>query len=170
MNYDIRLARPEDIAALPGIELAAARLLPPEDLPEALRDSATDPEEFDQARAANRLWVAVDAAGAPVGFAHVVAMENHLHLEELDVHPDHGRRGLGARLVRSVLAAAREAGYPAVTLTTFGHVAWNAPFYERMGFRRLEPGELSEGLRAELDWETASGLDPAKRVAMRCEV
>ena len=97
-------------------------------------------------------------------------MEQHIHLEELDVHPDHGRKGLGRKLVQTVLDWARDEGYPAVTLTTFIHLPWNAPFYETFGFVRLPESALSDGLRAELDWEVDQGLEREKRVAMRCDL
>lgn len=102
-----------------------------------------------------------------MGFALLVPLDEHIHLEELDVHPDHGRRGLGRQLVQAVVEWAREAGYPAITLTTFRHLAWNAPFYRRLGFADMDQAALTRGLRALLKHEADSGLDPAKRVAMR---
>jgi len=60
--------------------------------------------------------------------------------------------------------AARQ-GLLAVTLTTFRHLPWNAPFYARRGFRVLSPDELGPGLRAALRGERAQGL--RRRVAMR---
>ena len=56
---------------------------------------------------------------------------------------------------------------PALTLLTFRDVAWNGPYYERLGFRALGDDELGPGLRALRDAEPAKGLDPAQRVAMR---
>lgn len=168
MNYTVRLAAPADVAHLPAIERCAASLFSAEDAPAHVREAVTSVAELEQAQSAGRLWVAVDDAATPVGFAYVLPMEQHMHLEELDVHPDHGRRGLGGKLVRAVTDWARAAGYPAVTLTTFAHVPWNAPFYECMGFRRLAESALSHALRAELDWEAGQGLDRAKRVAMWC--
>ncbi|MFT3913591.1 MAG: GNAT family N-acetyltransferase [Anaeromyxobacteraceae bacterium] len=58
-----------------------------------------------------------------------------LHGRELSacfVHPRHARRGLGARLVRTLLARARRAGHASVVaLAAPGAV----PFYEALGFR-----------------------------------
>ena len=39
-------------------------------------------------------------------------------------------------------------GLPTLTLTTFAHVSWNVPYYARCGFRILDDGEITPGLRA----------------------
>lgn len=165
--YRIVAARPEHVEALAAIEVAAAALFPPEDLPEAVRSTPTSLEDFRAAQAAGMLWVALDSRGAPVGFALVELVDAVPHLEEIDVHPDHARRGVGAGLLDEVCRWAEAAGHAALTLTTFRHLAWNAPFYARQGFRALAPEEVPPGLQAILRDEARRGLDPAKRVAMR---
>jgi GNAT superfamily N-acetyltransferase len=86
---------------------------------------------------------------------------------EVDVHPDHGRRGVGTRLMRAVEDWARAKGFAAATLTTFRHLPWNAPFYARLGYREIPEAELTAGLRSQLDQEAGHGLERSKRVAMR---
>ncbi len=54
-------------------------------------------------------------------------------------------------------------GYPAVTLTTFREVPWNAPFYTCLGFAMLDELTLPAGLAAK-GTETRR---PAARVALR---
>ena len=82
-------------------------------------NETTSEDELDDARRRGQLWVAL-AGDAPVGFAHVKVLEpTAAHLEEIDVHPDHTRRGIGTRLIAAILAWAADAGYRAVTLTTF---------------------------------------------------
>ena len=57
-------------------------------------------------------------------------------------------------------------GLPAVTLTTFRDVPWNAPFYARLRVRVIEA--LSPGLQAIRDHEQDIGYDAfGPRVAMR---
>jgi hypothetical protein len=46
-------------------------------------------------------------------------------------------------------------------------VPWNRPLYKHLGFRVLGDEELSLGLRALRDDESAHGLDPELRVCMR---
>jgi protein-L-isoaspartate(D-aspartate) O-methyltransferase len=127
-------------------------------------------EELEHALGAGLLWVTRDPGGEPVGFALVEIVDGEPHLEEIDVDPAHGRRGLGRALLEAVLAWASAAGHAGITLTTFRDVAWNAPFYERMGFRALAPNEIGPGLEAIVRDETARGLDPARRVAMRYDL
>lgn len=165
----IRLARPEDVPALPPIEAAAGRLF------EGLEENVADGESFSEshleaARVRERLWVATTPDDVPVGFALVEPRDGALHLEEIDVHPDHARRGIGRRLVETVVARAREEGLPAVTLTTFRNVPWNAPWYQRLGFRELPAEAWTPGLRAIVAKETRQGLDPARRVVMRLDL
>jgi GNAT superfamily N-acetyltransferase len=165
-SYTIALARSKDLPLLPAIELAAARLLTGH-APESVLTETTPLELLKVAQARDRLWVAL-ANDVPVGFAHVELLEPTLaHLEEIDVHPEHGQRGLGKRLVMAVCAWAAAAGYRGVTLTTFRDVPFNMPFYGRLGFDVIPPEELSAVLRKVVEDETHRGLDPARRVVMR---
>jgi GNAT superfamily N-acetyltransferase len=164
--YRIALARPRDLPLLPAIELAAARLLV-DHAPSSVLAETTSQFELRKARRAGQLWVAL-ADDEPVGFAHVVVHESGVaHLEEVDVHPRHGRRGLGRRLVQTVCAWATSHGFEGVTLTTFREPRWNMPFYARLGFEPVAPGAVSVALHAVIDDEMRRGLDPARRVVMR---
>jgi GNAT superfamily N-acetyltransferase len=126
----------------------------------------TDVQALRQAQRHGRLWVAL-AGDTPVGFAHVGIREpNAAHLEEIDVHPQHGRRGIGRRLVSAVCDWAERQGHRAVTLTTFRDVPWNMPFYARAGFEEIPAAALSPALTAILQDEARRGLNPARRVAM----
>jgi GNAT superfamily N-acetyltransferase len=164
--YTIRPARSTDLALLPAIELAAARLLVGH-APEFVLNETTSDEVLNTAQRHGHLWVAL-ADDVPVGFAHIEVIEPTVaHLEEIDVHPQHGRRGLGTQLVRAICAWAFAAGYHAVTLTTFRDVPWNMPFYARLGFEVIPSEALGPALRSVVQDETRRGLDPARRVAMR---
>jgi GNAT superfamily N-acetyltransferase len=165
-TYTITAARQEDLARLPAIELAAARLLAGL-APESVLNETTSLEVLNTARREGHLWVAL-SNDVPVGFAHIEVIERDaVHLEEIDVHPDHGRRGLGTTLVLRVCEWAASRGYASVTLTTFRDVPWNMPFYARLGFDVVPPEELSDELRTVVDDETRRGLDPSRRVVMR---
>lgn len=167
--YEIVRARPWDLHLISSIELAAAKLLTGH-APDGVLNEITDEKELREAQTQGRLWVAL-AGEIPVGFAHVEILEEKAaHLEEIDVHPDHGRRGLGRRLVTEVCAWAKEHGYLEVTLTTFRDVAWNMPFYSQLGFEEIPTAALTPALIRVIEDETNRGFDPARRVAMKWRV
>ena len=110
-NYSIEIAAPEHLAAIAAIEQAAAAMFPEADLPGELRYRVTCRGALSKARYRGRLWVALAAERRPVGFAMANILDGHAHLEEMDVHPAHARRGLGSRLVSTVIEWAQEEGY-----------------------------------------------------------
>ena len=166
-GYHIRLARNHDLSALPDIERAATALFADYGLAEQLSDLLTPIESLHEGVKTDRLWVAADDDDRPVGFALASVVGDNAHLDELDVHPAHGRRGLGAMLVAAVCDWATASGYRAITLTTLRHIPWNAPWYQRLDFRVLEENELSQALRDLLQEEIQRGLPADQRVAMR---
>ena len=169
--HQVGRPRPDEFDALRGIEREAERAFSPEDLPLALRDATlTSDDELATALAQELLWAARDASGALVGFAIALWLGEDLHLDELDVHPAHQRRGIGRELVGAVRAHAERRGARRLTLTTFRFVAWNMPWYERLGFVELAPAELTPDLRALFEDEIARGLPRARRVAMALDL
>ena len=164
--YRVLPARLDDLSRLAGIELAAARLLIGW-APERVLLETTSLDELRLAQAGGCLWIAL-ADDTPVGFAHVKLLEPRVvHLDEIDVHPAHGRRGVGTQLVAAVSDWANAMNFDSVTLSTFRDVPWNRPFYERCGFSVVAPEEWSPALRRVVESETDRGLDPALRVVMR---
>ena len=166
-SYVIALARPEHLQALPEIERQAASLFRGWDVPLSVIEEVTPLEEFRAAQEAGLLWVALSPQHQPVGFALIELGDPSPHLEEIDVHPLHGRRGVGTALVNSVCAWAQAQGYAGITLTTYRDIPWNGPFYARLGFEILEAAELTPELRKRVEEEAARGLDAAQRVVMR---
>lgn len=164
-NYVIGPARVEHIELLADIELAAARLLAGH-APEQVLLETSPTSVLRSAANQRRLWVAT-VDDEPVGFAHVEILAADLaHLEELDVHPRHGRHGIGTALVREVCAWTRASDFRQLTLTTFRAPRWNMPFYAGLGFVEVPRREWRTELERVVEDETARGLDPATRVVM----
>ena len=164
-GYQIARARPEDLSLLPAIERAAARLLRGH-APESVLNESTGADTLADAARHGRLWVAL-AGDAPVGFALVTMLADDLpHLNEVDVEPSHGRRGLGTALIRTACEWATASGFQILTLTTFRAVPWNLPFYARLGFVEIPRDLLRPELAAVVADETARGLAPEARAVM----
>lgn len=118
-----------------------------------------------EAMAGGRLWVA-EEAGAVVGFAVAGVLDGYAHLREVDVAVHAARRGHGTRLVGAVAAWAEAARLRGVTLATFSDVAWNRPWYERLGFVPATAAALGPGHVAVVEQDRAAGLDIERRTLM----
>jgi GNAT superfamily N-acetyltransferase len=116
---------------------------------------------------AGQVWVACDAANTAVGVVIASVREGAVYVEEIDVLAEHGRRGLGGRMLDAVCTWAQERGYPAVTLSTFRDVPWNGPFYRKHGFVDLAPAAWTAGMRVIREQEAHHGLRTDVRVFMR---
>lgn len=162
----IRAATADDGAALIDIERAAGERFRDVGMPEIADDDPGSVEELAAYAADGRSWVAVDGAGAPIGYVIVDLVDGNAHIEQISVLPAAQGTGVGRALLAHVATWAGERSLPALTLTTFRDVSWNAPLYEHLGFRALTDPELGEGLRGVRDAEAAHGLDPANRVCM----
>lgn len=126
----IRVAETDDWALLPGIEAASDRLVEPFGywpLPE-LEPDAPPPGR-----------VAFVAGRPPVGFVLVDPVDGASHVAQLSVHPAHGRRGIGTRLLERACDRGRAVGHGRITLTTYSDIPFNAPWYHQFGFREIEP-------------------------------
>lgn len=162
----MRAATQDDLELLPGIQIAAGaafRDIGMAPIADAAPLSGPALAAYQQA---GHAWVAVTGEDVPLGFIVVDLIDGCAHIEQVSVHPDHARRGIGGMLINHVDRWAAGQGINALTLVTFSAVPWNGPYYARLGFRGIGPGEITPGLAAVLDDEAAHGIDLAARVCM----
>ena len=169
-EYRIDLACEDQLAAIPGIEHAAATMFSADDLPVGLRYLVTSMQTLRAALGEQRLWVAVHRNAVVVGFAYATVVDGQAHLEEMDVHPEHARRGIGTRLVGQASGWAKRQGFATLTLVTFADLPWNAAFYEGLGFVRMPADTLGEGILNLLAEEAEAGIDVSRRIAMQLRI
>ena len=163
----VRQARPEDVGRLQAIQLAAGNAFREIGMP-AVADSPPLPaESLTGYRRAGRAWVAADEYDEPVGFVVADVVDGSVHIEQVSVHPAHAGQRIGATLLDHVAAWAAGRGLTGLTLITFRGVPWNAPYYERLGFRELAETEVTPGLAAR---KTAEGGNLTARVCMLREL
>jgi GNAT superfamily N-acetyltransferase len=163
----IRTARVAELPALQEIERAAGRMFCDIGMPEIAGDDPWPLPMLADRQQAGRLWVAATDADEPAAYLMADVIDGCLHVEQVSVHPGHARRGLGRALLDHAAGQAAADGIAALTLTTFAHVPWNAPYYTRCGFRVLDDTEVTAGLRAIRQREAELGLDRWPRVCMR---
>jgi GNAT superfamily N-acetyltransferase len=160
--------RPADLADLPrcqDIERAAGECFRLVGMSAIADDEPLGLDELARYQRSGLAWVAVD--DLPVAYLIAEPVDGALHIEQVSVHPDRARRGIGRRLIEHAAAHAAGTGFAALTLTTFTDVAWNAPYYARCGFEPIPDAELTPGLRKIRDQEAAHGLDRWPRICMR---
>ncbi|MEP0188929.1 MAG: GNAT family N-acetyltransferase [Erythrobacter sp.] len=166
IDFSIRLARLDDAEAMPEIERAAADLfLGDPDLADFDPNDTWSPDEL--RRFIRKGHCLVSYVGDELaGFLVSEPFQRELHLWEMDVHPRYQKRGIGACLLRAAQIDARNSGFKALTLTTFRDLAWNAPFYEKLGFVELTALDAHPRLAGELANEADDGLPIDRRCAM----
>ena len=91
------------------------------------------PEGFEERPHWSLAFVA-EVGGEVVGMARLTELTSEvICLDQVSTAPQFAARGVGRRLLSEVAAVCRERGYAAITGTTFRDVAFNAPFYTRLG-------------------------------------
>ena len=165
-DFSIRLARPDDTAHLPAIERAAAVLF---------RDTAEGAAiDLDEVRTvadyrgmiAKGYCLVAEIDERIVGFLASRPAGRELHVEEMDVHSDAQRKGIGSVLMRACIVDAQNSGFRALTLTTFRDLGWNGPFYARLGFVEVEDLDAHPRLAQTIAQEISDGLPADSRIAM----
>jgi GNAT superfamily N-acetyltransferase len=164
----IRSTRPDDARHLPAIERSAGQLfLALPDLAWIAGAAVMDEARHQALIAAATSWVACDEAGERVGFLAAEIAGETLHIWEISVHADAQGKGVGRTLIEHAARNARARGLQSLTLTTFRDVAWNEPYYQRLGFETLASDALGSRLAKLLEEEAAHSLPPDRRCAMR---
>ncbi|MGI8448584.1 MAG: GNAT family N-acetyltransferase [Streptosporangiaceae bacterium] len=167
----IRAACAAELPALRDIERAAGEAFRDIAMPEIADDEPFSLDELTAYQQAGRAWVAIGQNGRLVAYLVAGLVDGNLHVDQVSVHPDSARRGVGRAMLEHAAGRAATGGLPALTLTTFTEVPWNAPYYEHCGFRRLAEAEITPGLREIRRREAEHGLGRWPRACMRrtCE-
>ncbi|MBM7780968.1 GNAT family N-acetyltransferase [Arthrobacter tumbae] len=152
---------------MPDIERAAGAAFRELDMAPIADDEAPPMDVLHGYQRAGHAWVATDNDGQPIAYLLLDVVDGAGHIEQVSVHPDHARRGLGRALLSVAEEWAALHGLSALTLTTFTDVPWNAPYYSRLGFRVITRDDWTPGLQRIRNHEAALGLDAWPRTVMR---
>ncbi|MEU7765524.1 GNAT family N-acetyltransferase [Nocardia sp. NPDC049190] len=166
----IRPATTHDLCALQDIERAAGVPFAAVGMTAVAEDEPPALDTLREFQRVGRAWVWADAADYPIGYLVLGLVDGIAHIDQVSVRPAFAGRRIGKRLIDRAVRWAASEGMAAITLTTFTEVAWNGPYYERLGFRYLSLEEETPGLRALRAAEHAHGLDRWPRACMRAEL
>ena len=167
MASRIRLARPSELQTLIDIDNAASRLYSDAGLPLEIEEGhplvVAEIARWAAAIQQGRTFVAIDQADQPLGFVTISIVENGLYLDQISVHPRHMRKGLGTMLIDQALLWSTD---NPIWLTTYSHLSWNKPLYEKFGFVEMPEEKCSIQIRKILEDQRTVLPAPEKRIAM----
>jgi GNAT superfamily N-acetyltransferase len=162
-TYEIRLARPADLPLLPAVEMAAAQRFLSSLHPDAAEGFPISVALHQTWLAHEGVWVAEIRRNEIAGFACWVPLAMDMYVVEVDVHPQHAGRRVGAQLLDALSAFGGRLGFGRLVLRTFRDVPWNAPYYHRLGFEALPEQEEHPELTSVRQREASVGLDSTLR-------
>jgi GNAT superfamily N-acetyltransferase len=168
-GFSLRAGRDADVESLLEVERLAAALLLGHGTYDLFAMHSLSPQDLQDGIAKGMLRVA-ELDGQAVGFALWGEVDGHAHLFEMDVLPEHGRRGIGSALLESVCESAAARGFSAMTLTTLRDVPWNAPFYSARGFVEITESWWGPQLGELVARERMLGFPMELRLVMRREL
>lgn len=166
MNYSIRLAKKNELWLLKDIEEAAATLFTTTKYGLELQLDTLSNEILEKQQKENCVWLALDEKNKAVAFAVVLIINNFAHLHEISVDPKYGRKGIGTKIIQTIMFWAKATKLKGLTLSTFRDIPWNAPFYKKLGFREMKDEEISQELQNIRNDEKINGLPLNERLMM----
>ncbi len=168
MNAEvIRVGRNGDLEIVREIERSAGLIFAEYEMSAIAEDEPPSIESLSSYCRDGRLWVVANESDHPIAYLIVDLVDGCAYIEQISVHADYAGKGLGSSLIDMLVLWAKDRKLPAITLTTFSEVPWNAPYYERLGFETLTEVDQSPGLRLIRQGEKEHGLDRWPRVCMR---
>jgi len=166
-TFALRPFEPEDASELARIHDAAVRRNREPRNPAPVDAHCMTQDAFCVHYAGKPIWVCVDVnSDASVGYAAASDLGALFWLNELSVHPINEQRGATCLLLNAVITHARWRHHTALGLSTCRHATTNAPFYQEMGFVRVDTDHLPENVKQQVLRECPPGIDPTERCVM----
>lgn len=167
-NFSIRKARSEDIPLLGPVERSAAEIFRTVNLGSLADDETTvAPSILATMVDSNHLLVAVNESDQPIGFVGGMDIDGNFHIVEISVAQAVQGKGVGSALMAEMTRQVKEEKFMVMTLTTYRNVAWNGPWYKKLGFQEVTAEEMGKEYLKIWDVESQHGHDMASRCVMR---
>lgn len=165
--FSLRRARPDELQKLVEIDDEASELFVEAGFELAFDKShpfvVAESVRWAEAIERGLAYVAVDQEDEPIGFATFRFVDGEPYIDQIAVRRNQMRRGVGTALLRQAISWS---GDRPLWLTTYSHIPWNRPYYERHGFVSVPESACGAELRAIL-WEQRAALpEPDERIAM----
>ena len=166
-DFKLRKAQPDELQTLIAIddestqlyEEAGLKIELESDHPFVVAESVRWAKAINQGLA----YVVANSLNTPIGFIALSIVDNAPYLDQISVHPGYMRQGVGAGLLQQAISWS---GDQPLWLTTYSHLAWNRPFYEKYGFVTIPEKLCGPELCDILKKQRLALPAPDKRIAM----
>ena len=165
-GYHFRDYHPDIAWALHEVEAKGTKLIAEHGFPSLANETMPSLDWYRDWLESQIVFVAADRLNRPIGFTVAAESFGLYYLHMLSVDPDHARRGIGGALLEANVSRARWAYHPAIALSTFRIVPFNAPFYRRHGFLDADLGSVDPELQAQFMEEVPKDVLPSTRTLM----
>lgn len=170
MRFSVRVAVPQELDSLIEIDEDASALFTVHglnlDLPPEHPFVQGEHSRWRRAIELGRVFVgAQDQPGEIAGFAALDILDEQPYLDQLAVRRSQMRRGIGSQLIDRSERWARQQG-GSLWLTTYAHLPFNRPYYERHGYEVVPEQDLGPQLVDHLQEQRRYLPHPEQRVAM----
>lgn len=170
-HTSLRVAEADELETLCDIDFDACRLFDEVGLEltpaHGVEFSARERSRWAQCLNSGTVLIASDQSEVPVGFAALGILDGEPHLEQLSVRMSAMRKGIGSALLAAAERVAAKARTRVLWLTTYSHLPWNAPFYQKAGFEAVPVEECGTEMLLELLFQRRLLPEPDKRVVLR---
>ena len=97
----------------------------------------------------NQVWVAVQGDEVVAGLV-LIAGDGFMKLANLAVHPDHGGKGLGRRLIELSEREAKRRGFGEMRLNTHVDMPGNVRLYQHLGWTEVSRSDTTVSMKRSL--------------------
>ena len=136
------------------------------DLPDTHEFPVTERRRWAECLHARTTLIAMDGDSRPIGFVAVGRKDGDAYIAQLSVRQSCMRRGVGRALLEAAAEIAQSLGERALRITTYNHLPWNRPFYEKHGFQVVPEHACGPEMLAEHATEKKWLPQPDQRVLM----
>ena len=133
LDPEIRPAQLEDAAAITACVAAAYRRY----IARIGKPPAPMLDDYAELIQRHKVFVLADQENI-IGILVLIEKEQYLLLDNVAVHPDHQRRGLGQKLIGLAEAEALRLGFNSIVLYTHVQMTENINLYKKLGFVETE--------------------------------
>jgi GNAT superfamily N-acetyltransferase len=170
-GVQLRVAKIDELDILCDIDLDASRLFERAGLymasPNDLELAAAERSRWLDCLRSGTTLLAGNRSGESLGFVALAALDGEPYLEQLSVRMHAMRHGMGTALLTAAAGMAEKARGRSLWLTTYRHLPWNGPFYEKAGFAVVPAEEWGNDMTREVLFHRGLLPKPEERVVMR---